>query len=139
MTAQGQAHLPDRLGGGIRMLRRAGWILVTLAALCAIGSAIFQGLVRRDLLELPVVLAMLLGVLALVISSVVRLVTGQVKLRLWDAAKSALGMFSVMMAAGLVVGWLFPQTNGPWTRTGLMFALWAIGSGLYVTAYRKPE
>lgn len=123
------------------LVRRIGWALLILAlalALTAAGLRYTVGDEIADLAIAPLTGAMLLGLIALAISSAHRLSTGKVTLRPWLALKPALIIFFALLAFRLLAWAVFPSLERDLTFAVIHALIFALGYSLYKTAYRKP-
>lgn len=119
-------------------MRKLGWSLVGLGFVAGLLSIWFGH--EYVFLMAAFGLSFALGSLILLTSFGLRMYRGEVRLRLWDAAKMAAIFFLVVMCVRLVLGtFFFPNSANTLTDHFLASALVAIVLGLYQTAYRKPE
>ena len=118
-------------------MRRLGWILLSTSLAVAVLAYIF-GLENIWLLLIFGV-TFLLGMAILASSFAVRLYRGDIRLRLFDAAKTAIIVFSVMVTFRVLALIAFPSENSDLTQIVLASAGFAISYGLYKTAYRRPR
>lgn len=116
-------------------MRRVGWIFLAIAFSSVLLTTVFG---RENLWLLSTLLiALFLGTALLVSSFAVRLYRGDVKLRLWDAAKMAAVIFSMVLTLRLLAHIVFQSEDFDLTEAIILSAVFALVYGLYTTAYRR--
>ena len=117
-------------------MRRAGGILSAMAFATALLANIFG---RENAWLLATFgITLVLGSVLLAISSSVRLYRGDLKIRPWHAAKTAVMLFLIILALRLLARVVFPSLEFDLTESILASAVFASFCGLYITSYRKP-
>ncbi|MBB3980762.1 hypothetical protein GGR44_000393 [Sphingobium fontiphilum] len=121
-------------------MRRIGWAILVLAVVLA-ASAFYLHHIGQDdsaqLANLGIAILFLLGCVALTISAGFRLIKGEVKLRPRDAFKSALIVFTIMIALRALFWGIYPDGERDYASALLQSAAFSIAYGLYTTAYRR--
>ncbi|HEY1125037.1 MAG TPA: hypothetical protein VGE65_05350 [Sphingobium sp.] len=121
-------------------MRRIGWALAALALLPAVGSLGLRYAGQIELADNALIgfaATFLLGMMLVLISGGIRLARGEVKLRPWDAAKSALLMFGIIMAIRVLAWVVLPSLGRDLIDAVIQSAIFAIAYSLYSTAYRR--
>ena len=117
-------------------MRQAGRILAVTAFALLLLIDVFD--LENVWLLLTSLIALFLGLALLALSFAVRLYRGDVKLRLWDAAKAAVVIFIAFVALRLLVQLVFPTLDFELREVLTIGAAFAAIYGLCTTAYRKP-
>ena len=117
-------------------MKKAGWILLAIAFAIALFIEV-SGRENMWLLSTSLI-TFLLGLALVCAASAARLYRGYVKLRPWDAAKSAVVIFLVVLALRLLIQAVFPTPDFELSSVLIWSAAFAFGYGLSTTAYRKP-
>lgn len=117
-------------------VRRAGWIFLAIFFAAGLLTEVFG---RENLwLMATFLIALVLGLALLASSFAARLYRGDVKLRPWDAARKAVVIFAILLAARLLIEAAFPSRDFDLTEVIAISAAFALFFSLDTTAYRKP-
>lgn len=117
-------------------MRRAGYTLVWLGLLQAILIKLFE--LKETAWLASFGIFMLLGLVLIVGSVVSRMVSGQLRLRPWDALKQIPITFSILTCLIILARFVFPSSERSLTFYLIMAIVLAVVSSFQQTAYRKP-
>ena len=117
-------------------MSKAGYVLIGLGFAAALLTIWFG---RENVFIIATVgISILLGSLLLLTSFGVRLYRGDVRIRLWDAAKMAMVLFSIVLGLRLLLSnWVFTDSDREIGEHIFSSALFAIVFSVYTTAYRR--
>ncbi|MDR6850958.1 hypothetical protein J2Y54_000451 [Sphingomonas sp. BE123] len=120
-----------RIGLGL-----CGFGMVVVLASLALRYAIDEG--SADAVLIGGTIAVLVGGVLWLTSSLVRLLKGEVRLRPWDAVKLAFLYFAVFAALRFGAWAIFPEMERDVVKALFLSIFPALVLGFYSTAYRKP-
>lgn len=117
-------------------MKKAGWILLAVA----FAIVLFTKVSGRGNMWLlfTLLIAIFLGLALICAAFAARLYRGDVKFRPWDAAKSAVVTFLVVLALRLLIQAVSPSLDFELSSVVIWSATFAVVYGLSTTAYRKP-
>lgn len=125
----------------MKRLRDLGTVLVAAGLLFAIVRAIFLHAEQGYLAAIVMVafpLAFFPGIIALAISGCYRLSRGQVKFRIFPAARTAPFIWAAVMACRYVISLIVPTAEFHLVEATIQATTVAVVQALYTTAYRRP-
>lgn len=125
----------------MRQVRRIGWMLIALGFALAIVALALRYTIGGDLAGtagMGAAATMLLGFGLWMISALTRLFKGEIRIRPWDALKSAILIFAAMLGLRSLLWLIFPDFERDWIGIIWKSAAFAIAFSLYQTSYRKP-
>jgi len=125
----------------MRQVRRIGWMLIALGFALAIVALALRYTIGGDLADtagMGAAATMLLGFGLWMISALTRLFKGEIRIRPWDALKSAIMIFGIILGLRFLIWMIFPDLERDLIEAVWKSAVFAIPFSLYQTAYRKP-